>query len=103
MTFFNSYKRMTEDWARERNIDQGDWRPQFQKVMEEVNELHIELSADQVDMTKVKLEFGDIIVTLIILAMRLNIGFVDCLGLAYEKIKHRKGKTINGLFVKEME
>ena len=101
MSFFNSYKRMIEDWATERDIHQGDWRPQFEKVMEEVNELHIELVADDVDMEKVKLEFGDVIVTLIILAMRINISFVDCLGMAYQKIKHRKGKTINGKFVKD--
>ena len=48
-----------------------------------------------------KLEMGDVFVTLIILCDQLNMDPVDCLGRAYEKIKDRKGKTINGVFVKE--
>ena len=48
-----------------------------------------------------KLEMGDIFVTLIILCDQLNMDPVDCLGRAYEKIKDRKGKTINGVFIKQ--
>ena len=44
---------------------------------------------------------GDIFVTLIILCDQLNLDLVDCLARAYEKIKDRKGKTINGVFIKE--
>lgn len=47
-----------------------------------------------------KLEMGDIFVTLIILCDQLDIYPVDCLARAYEKIKDRKGKTINGTFIK---
>lgn len=46
-------------------------------------------------------EMGDIFVTLIILCEQLNMNPVYCLGRACEKIKDRKGKTINGVFVKE--
>ena len=48
-----------------------------------------------------KLEMGDIFVTLIILCNQLGIDCVECLQLAYDKISKRKGKTVNGLFVKE--
>ena len=48
-----------------------------------------------------KLEMGDIFVTLIILCEQLNMDPVYCLREAYEKIKDRKGKTINGVFIKE--
>ena len=48
-----------------------------------------------------KLEFGDVIVTLIILSNQLNIDFVECLERAYDKISKRKGKTIDGAFIKE--
>lgn len=48
-----------------------------------------------------KLEMGDIFVTLIILCDQLSLDPVECLYKAYEKIKDRKGKTINGTFVKE--
>lgn len=48
-----------------------------------------------------KLEMGDIFVTLIILCEQIGIDPVECLSMAYEKISKRKGKTINGTFVKE--
>ena len=47
-----------------------------------------------------KLEMGDIIVTLIILCEQLDIEPMECLELAYEKIKNRKGETRNGVFYK---
>lgn len=46
------------------------------------------------------LEMGDIFVTLIILCKDLEIDPIVCLEMAYEKISKRKGKTINGTFVK---
>lgn len=48
-----------------------------------------------------KLEMGDIFVTLIILCEQIGIDPVECLEMAYEKISKRKGKTINGCFIKE--
>jgi NTP pyrophosphatase (non-canonical NTP hydrolase) len=44
---------------------------------------------------------GDILVTLIILSAQLDIDLTECLEMAYQKISKRKGKTIDGLFVKE--
>lgn len=55
------------------------------------------LQKQKMDM---ELEMGDILVTLIILCIQLDIRPVDCLEKAYEKISKRKGKTINGTFVK---
>lgn len=48
-----------------------------------------------------KLEMGDIFITLIILCEQIGIDPVECLSMAYEKISKRKGRTINGCFVKE--
>ena len=45
-------------------------------------------------------EMGDIFVTLIILCEQIGIDPEECLSMAYEKIKDRSGKTINGCFVK---
>ena len=50
---------------------------------------------------KMQLEMGDIFVTLIILCKQLGIDPQRCLELAYDKIKDRQGKTIDGTFVKE--
>lgn len=46
-------------------------------------------------------EMGDIFVTLIILCEQIGIDPVECLSMAYEKIKNRRGRTINRCFVKE--
>ena len=48
-----------------------------------------------------KLEMGDIFVTLIILCEQIGIDPEECLSMAYEKISKRKGRTINGMFYKE--
>nr|DAL26915.1 MAG TPA_asm: NTP-PPase-like protein [Caudoviricetes sp.] len=46
-------------------------------------------------------EMGDIFVTLIILCEQIGIDPEECLSMAYDKIKDRKGKTLHGTFVKE--
>jgi len=33
--------------------------------------------------------------------MQLNLNIQDCIKLAYEEIKDRKGNMVNGVFVKE--
>lgn len=47
-----------------------------------------------------KLEMGDVFVTLIILCEDIGIDPIVCLEMAYEKISKRRGRTINGTFVK---
>lgn len=59
-----------------------------------------ELKKDEV-MKNLKLEMGDVIVTIIIECGQLGISPATCLEMAYEKIRDRKGKTIGGTFVKE--
>lgn len=53
------------------------------------------------DKTDMKLEMGDVLVTLIVLAKQQGIELSECLSLAWSKIKDRRGKTIDGQFVKE--
>lgn len=47
-----------------------------------------------------KLEMGNIFITLIILCKQIGINPESCLEMAYKKIKDRQGRTINGTFVK---
>ena len=49
---------------------------------------------------KAKMEMGDIFVTLLVHCDQLGIKPVDCLEMAYEKIKKRKGVTRDGIFIK---
>jgi len=44
---------------------------------------------------------GDVQVVLIILAAQYYLYVDDCLNTAYLQIKDRKGKTVNGIFIKE--
>lgn len=99
-----------EAWGEEKGImDPSNAPKQFMKFMEEVFEfktmLDLELNyagdGDYLRFDSAKMEFGDVLVTLIILAKQLGLGWDECLSMAYEKIKVRKGKVINGTFIKE--
>ena len=46
---------------------------------------------------------GDTVVTLIILAQQHGMTLEECLQYAYDEIKGRKGRTINGTFIKESD
>lgn len=99
---FEKLKTKVEEWADDKDLIRFENRfKQFEKVVEEVFELKEEMIQNNKKNTK--LEFGDVIVTLIILSNQLNIDFVECLEMAYEKIFKRKGKTIDGTFVKEAD
>lgn len=97
---FEELKENIEQWGNDKNLIHYENRfKQFEKVVEEVFELKEEIIEDNLD--NMKLEMGDCLVTLIILSKQLGIDIVDCLEQAYNKIKFRKGKTIDGKFVKE--
>jgi len=48
-------------------------------------------------------DIGDIMVVLINIMERNNYCLVDCLDTAWKDIKDRKGKMIDGIFVKEAD
>lgn len=117
---FENLTRNVLDWATDKDLlHEENAEKQFLKFMEEVFEFRDEwllcvheynkCSYGEADNDpevielrhNMKLEMGDIFVTLLILCDQLNLDPVDCLGRAYEKIKDRKGKTINGVFIKE--
>ena len=103
MTFEELHEAIIQ-WAEDRNMIKQDRLTvlaQFAKVSEEQGELSAGINKNDEDKTKDSL--GDIMVTLIILAQDLNFDLLDCLNSAYNVIKDRKGKTINGVFVKESD
>lgn len=114
MRDFNELRNNVEDWARDKDLlHKENAGKQFLKFIEEVFEFKTELDNvlgygdvfDEEDheevIERMKLEMGDVFVTLIVLCKQLGIDCVECLGLVYNKISKRKGKTIDGLFVKE--
>lgn len=103
MTFEELHEAIIQ-WAEDRNMIKPDrltGLAQLAKVTEELGELSAGINKNDEDKTKDSL--GDIMVTLIILAQDLNLDLLDCLNSAYRVIQNRKGKTINGVFVKESD
>ena len=91
-----------ELWADHRGLLLPENRPrQMLKVMEEVGETAAALARG--NRRELKDGIGDSIVTLIILAAQSGFTATECLEAAYNEIKGRKGKTVDGVFVKESE
>lgn len=116
---FEKVKELVLEWADDKDLlHEENADKQFMKFIEEVFEFKFEMEnsknyEDACEHLKIAgtfaktrnkrdmmLEMGDIFVTLIILCEDLGIDPVACLEMAYEKIKDRRGKTINGTFVK---
>lgn len=89
------------DWARERGLDKADATKQMLKLMEETGELAQGMAKNRPD--QIKDSIGDIFVVLVVLSLQLGLSLTDCVRLAYEEIKNRKGKMVNGVFVKESD
>ena len=92
------------DWADERNLKQADPKIQWMRITEEVGEIRdvlLKPTKFTDPQAALKDAIGDTLVTIIVLAHQLDLDVTECLGIAYEEIKNRKGKMINGTFVKE--
>lgn len=92
------------DWADDRNLKQADPKIQWMRVTEEVGEIRdVLLKPTKFTEPQMALKdaIGDTLVTVIVLAHRLDLDVTECLTIAYEEIKNRKGKMVNGTFVKE--
>lgn len=100
------YEELAEkvkEWANERELDSADPRIQWMRVTEEIGEIRdVLLKPTKFANPDVAMQdaLGDSLVTLIVLAHQLGFDTVECLALAYQVIKDRKGKMVNGSFVK---
>ena len=91
---------LIRQWAHVRGIyDKGDSNTQYVKLMEEAGELAKALLNK--DKPEVIDAIGDMIVVLTNLAALENLNVEDCIDSAYKVIAQRKGKMINGTFVKQ--
>jgi NTP pyrophosphatase (non-canonical NTP hydrolase) len=94
------------DWAHERGIfdpeDGSSALIQTSKLIEEVVELRDEIQYKELTCDGyVRLELGDCLVVLTLIAEFEGTSLEECLQLAYTKIKDRKGRMVGGKFVKE--
>lgn len=91
-------------WADERNLKQADPKIQWMRVTEEVGEIRdvlLKPTKFTEPQAALKDAIGDTLVTIIVLAHQLDLDVTECLSIAYDEIKNRKGKMVNGTFVKE--
>lgn len=92
-----------EQWAHDRNIIEGATRhAQFMKLTEELGEVAACLAKNK-PVEELEAELGDMLVVITILAAQSGLNTEQCAAAAYDKIKDRKGKMINGVFVKEAD
>lgn len=87
-------------WHHDRNLINGsDDKTQFAKLIQEAGEL-----SDNICKGKdIRDDIGDMMVVLINIAERNNLSLTECLEVAYNDIKDRKGRMVDGVFVKEAD
>ena len=86
-------------WAKDKGIyAKGNSTTQYVKLMEEAGELAKALLNN--DKAEIVDAIGDITVVLTNLAELEGLKIEDCIDTAYDTIKNRTGKMINGTFVK---
>ena len=94
------YADLIRKWAKDRNLIEGsDLKSQFVKLIEETGELANAIAKQNKD------EFadaiGDMFVVMTIMAAQNGMWIEDCITSAYREIRHRKGKMVDGIFIKE--
>tara|TARA_B100000287_G_C20543618_1_gene745635 strand:- start:743 stop:1057 length:315 start_codon:yes stop_codon:yes gene_type:complete len=94
----NNYELLIGQWHKDRNLIEGSTdKDQYMKLMQEAGELSDSLCKNK----DIRDDIGDMMVVLINIMVRNNLTIKECLSVAYNDIKDRKGKMIDGVFVKE--
>ena len=99
MNNFRELELAITKWAENKDLLKPENSfQQITKTMEELGEVASALCKKKPDLLVDSI--GDCVVTLIILARQNNLNMLDCLQVAWDEIKDRKGKTIDGVFIK---
>ena len=92
------YENLIGQWHKDRNLIDGSTdKDQYMKLIQEAGELSDSLCKGK-DISD---DIGDMLVVLINIMVRNNLTINECLSVAYSDIKDRKGKMIDGVFIKE--
>jgi NTP pyrophosphatase (non-canonical NTP hydrolase) len=98
----SEWKERVRQWAADRNLIEGSTlRKQMDKLNEECSELYEGILDNDID--DIKDAIGDIQVVLAVMCCQLGIDIDECREIAWEEIKDRKGKMVDGVFVKEAQ
>ena len=90
--------KKVEQWHNDRNlIDGATDKDQVLKLLQELGEL----SDNVCKGNDIRDDIDDMLVVMINILARNNLSLDECLEVAYNDIKDRKGKMVDGIFVKE--
>ena len=93
-----NYEKLIAQWHYDRNLIDGSTdKDQYMKLIQEAGELSDSLCKGK----DIRDDIGDIMVVLINIMVRNKLTMRQCLSQAYDDIKDRKGRMIDGIFVKE--
>jgi NTP pyrophosphatase (non-canonical NTP hydrolase) len=100
MSNFDQLRNDVLVWANQKNLLKFEnHKNQALKMVSEIGELCDAIVKG--DKPQVIDGIGDSLVTIIILAEQLDLDPTNCLQSAYDVIKARTGKTVDGTFIKD--
>jgi len=98
---FDDFQDAIEDWANERKlIQQSTVEAQLLKLVEETAELITAIRKR--DRLATQDSIGDIQTVLAVICVKLDCYLSVCASAAFDEIKDRKGRMVDGQFVKEV-
>ena len=87
-------------WHHDRNLIEGSTdKDQALKLVQELGELSDHICKG----TDIRDDLGDMMVVMINIMERHGFTIAECMAVAWDDIKDRKGKMIDGIFVKESD
>jgi NTP pyrophosphatase (non-canonical NTP hydrolase) len=89
------------DWHMNRGLLDTDAWAQFAALVEEVGELSTAMKHQ--DAEGIADAIGDMMVVAINIAMRHNLTLELCLQTAYNEIRDRSGRVVDGRYIKEID
>ena len=90
--------KKVEQWHYDRNlIDGATDKDQVPKLLQELGEL----SDNVCKGNDIRDDIGDMLVVMINILARNKLTLEECLEVAYDDIKDRKGRMVDGILVKE--
>ena len=91
---------LIRQWHRDRNLIEGSSdKDQYMKLIQEAGELSDSICKGN----DIRDDIGDMMVVLINIMERNGLSLTECLDVAYNDIKDRRGKMVDGVFVKEAD
>ena len=86
---------LIKKWAIDRGLQSGNPKAQMLELLKELIELVNNIN--KLGVGQIMESIGGIYVELVVFCMQLGLDINDCIKAAYEEIKDRKGKLVNGI------